>query len=364
MSYKIRAAILNNPESDFKIDDVTLAELADNEVLVEIKACGICHMDIEAKSFMPMPMVLGHEGAGIVVETGKNVSSVKPGDHVILSYAACGECTQCDDHQPYHCSNSWEVTFSGTRLDGTHTVFRSEEPVNAAFFQQSSFASHAITMERGLVKIDPSVPFEIAAAIPCGFLTGTGVVMTQFKLGGEDSLIVFGVGAVGLGAIMAAKKAGVKRVLAVDIVESRLSLAAQLGASDVIDAGNGDVVELVGKLCPEGVSYILETTGNARVFNDAIDCLEVGGEMAVSILPAPMEEFEFRPFTMFTKAATLSSVSFGRANAHEMLPKMLEWYHDGDFPVDQLIQEYAFEHINEACAAMCSGEVIKPVIVF
>ena len=210
MSYKIRAAILNNPESDFKIDDVTLAELADNEVLVEIKACGICHMDIEAKSFMPMPMVLGHEGAGIVVETGKNVSSVKPGDHVILSYAACGECTQCDDHQPYHCSNSWEVTFSGTRLDGTHTVFRSEEPVNAAFFQQSSFASHAITMERGLVKIDPSVPFEIAAAIPCGFLTGTGVVMTQFKLGGEDSLIVFGVGAVGLGAIMAAKKAGVK----------------------------------------------------------------------------------------------------------------------------------------------------------
>ena len=104
---------------------------------------------------------------------------------------------------------------------------------------------------------------------------------------------------------------------------SPVSLAAQLGASDVIDAGNGDVVELVGKLCPEGVSHILETTGNARVFNDAIDCLEVGGEMAVSILPAPMEEFEFRPFTMFQKAATLSSVSFGRANAHEMLPKML-----------------------------------------
>ena len=356
------AWVCNNPQDPFQLESLTIDSPRADEVLVEIGACGICHMDIAGKSVLPVPCVLGHEGAGIVRAIGSRVRNVQPGQRVIMSYGRCGTCGSCLHGEPFHCQLGWDVTFSGHRLDGSHTHFRQDRPVSASFFQQSSFAKHALCPAANLVPVTTDLPDSVLAALPCGVLTGVGIVTRQFALQSHNSLLVLGAGAVGLAAVMAAKRIGVSSIVAVDLHESRLKLAQELGATHTVKASHGPLADSISAICGEGVEFIIDTTGSSKGLEVAIDSLRVGGRLALLNLPAPMEDFSFKPFLWFTKSASLEAVSFGRAIPQELLPEIISWHEAGEFPVEKLIKVYPFEELNRACEDSLAGLTIKPVI--
>jgi aryl-alcohol dehydrogenase len=361
------AWLVSESDADFQLARVTLDHLRSDEVLVELTASGICHMDIEAKQLVPLPAVLGHEGVGVIKEVGRDVGILKVGDRVIMTYAACGHCHKCTSDQPYHCVDTWDITFSGRREDGTPTAFVDGEPISAAFFQQSSFGRLAITPARGLVKVDDSEAMDdvTLAALPCGILTGAGIVACQFGFSGGESIAIFGAGAVGLSAVMAAKKLGADSIVAIDVKEERLALARQLGATDVFNPTdpNNDLTKFQVAYA-SGFDFVIDTTGNSRAFVSCIEALATAGRMAVCILPAPMEDFVFKPFEWWTKAAKLEAVSFGEADAKTFLPKLIEWHQAGEFPVELLMKVYPYEELNAAISDSLNGDTIKAVLDF
>jgi len=357
------AAIVEEPKGKFELSEVELDDIRDNEVLVRVEASGICHMDVEASDLVPLPAIFGHEGVGIIEKKGSKISGVEVGDRVVISYASCGECSRCNAEKPYYCEEGWDITFSGKRLDGSHTAFRDGTPISAAFFGQSSFASHAITYQENIVTADMSVPVEVLAALPCGFLTGSSIIHEQFAVEAGSAVAVFGVGAVGLGSIMAAKIMGASPIIAIDVKPSRLELAKELGATHVINAIEEDVLSVIADITGKGPAYSVDTTGNEAAFNNALACLATGGRMAGCILPSPMEDFTFKPFVWFEKGLSMEAVSFGNGVAQKMIPIMIDWYKNGKFPVDKLVQTYPFDQINTAVDDAHKGITVKPVLL-
>ena len=358
------AAVARSAGADFQLEDIKLVDLRPDEALVQIHACGVCHMDVAAKATAELPSVFGHEGAGIVLETGSEVDNVQPGDQVILGYGFCGSCPQCENRRPYFCDEGWKLTFGGARLDGSNTAMDAAgNPIAAAFFQQSSFARHALTPARGLVRISGEVPWPVAAALPCGFLTGVGAAQNVLAVDSGASLLIRGVGAVGMGAVIGAKMAGCSRIVATDLRENRLELARKFGAERTVNEADIDFNAWLASEMPRGFTHALDTTGNSSVFENSIECLATGGQMAYAILPEPMEEFSFKPFQHFVKSATLKAVSFGSAVPAELLPRMLGWWSRGKFPIEAAIGTYDFKDINAAVEAGTSGRVIKPVLL-
>ncbi len=357
------AAVLHSPDEQLSLETVSLDDPRNDEIVVRIEACGICQLDIEARKMLPTPSVLGHEGTGIVEQVGADVKDLVPGQRVIISYAWCGHCPRCRENKPYICDESWLINFSGTRPDGSTTMFLNDKPLSAAFFQQSSFAQHVITSERNAIAVDgDDLPPGLLAALPCGVLTGAGTVVNTLNIRSGKSLIVFGAGTVGLSAVMAGQIAGANPIIAVDIHENRLKLAESLGATHSLNARNTDIAKKVKKMFPTGVHYAIESSAQASSFNTAIECIENGGQIAITALPHPMENFAFKPFAFFTKAASIHAVSVGSAVASDFIPQMLRWHRDGRFPFDRLVTTYPFEDINRACADIISGKTIKAVL--
>ena len=208
MAYPATAAVVREPGGPFSLERVELDALRENEVLVRVQACGICHTDAKFQSRVPLPGVFGHEGAGVVEETGAAVTSVRAGDQVIISYPWCGACPSCERSEPFRCENIPALKFAGRRSDGSRTVRLNGHDVSSAFFQQSSFATHAIALEHALVPVQGSWAPEMLAALPCGVQTGAGAVFNTFRMGPGHSLVMLGVGPVGLSAIMAARGGG------------------------------------------------------------------------------------------------------------------------------------------------------------
>ena len=231
---KIRAAVLPAPHSSFAIEELELDEPRSNEVLVRIVATGICHTDlsvVEQDLPAPTPIVLGHEGAGVVERVGSDVRHVAPGDHVVLTFPSCGTCAKCVAGRAYFCEQILALALAGVRTDGSPTVRASDHPVCGCFFGQSSFATHALAYARNTVKVPREAPLEMLAPLGCGIQTGAGTVLNVLKPGGSDTIAVFGCGAVGLAAVMAAHLSGCRTIIAVDRVDSRLELARDLGAT-------------------------------------------------------------------------------------------------------------------------------------
>ena len=358
------AAVVHSHGSDFEIEEIWLDTLREDEVLVEIKACGICGMDVEATGLMKTPCVLGHEGAGVVVDTGAHVDNVKRGDRVILGYGFCGHCRACTHRRPFHCETGWELTFGGTREDGSVTAFAADgTPLAAAFFQQSSFARHAVTPARCVVPIADDVPWQVAAALPCGFMTGVGTALNILGLDEDATLLVNGAGAVGLGVVTGARMAGCSCIVALDIVPARLEAAVSFGATEALNPGTLDIGAWRDRNVPRGFSHVADSTGSRQAFQASIDSLATGGELAYAALPAPMDEFSFRPFPLFVRCAKLTAVSFGSVRPAGMLPTMLEWWRSGEFPVATAVRTWRFEDINQAVAAGVGGEAVKPVLL-
>ena len=352
---KVKAAVLRGTEPRFELADLELGEPRPDEILVRGVASGICHADLiaGANPRIPRPIVLGHEGAGVVERVGEAVRGLAPGDHVLLSFAACGQCELCVAGRPNYCRHGGRLRFGGSRLDGSTAWSEGGQPVHGHYFGQSSFATAFIASERNAVKIDPQLPLDVLAPLGCGIQTGAGSVLNILRPEVGSSLAVFGVGSVGLSALLAAVAVGCTTIIAVDTVRSRLELASQLGATHVLEDGAE-----IRRILPHGVNFAFDTTGSASVLRTAVESLDILG---VAGFVAPVGTLEL-PVAALFEGRSLRGIEQGDSLPQLFLPRLIELWRQGRFPFDKLVTFFPFEEINAAGQASLHGEVVKPVL--
>jgi aryl-alcohol dehydrogenase len=334
------------------------------EVLVRMVATGVCHTDVRVHSGLgpgtPRPIVLGHEGAGIVEQLGEGVTTLTVGDHVVLSGSSCGTCPSCRQNSPIHCVEMMPRNFGGLRMDGTSALSQNGARIHAQFFGQSSFSQLAVAGERSAVKVSKEVPLEILGPLGCGVITGTGAVINSLKVRAGDTFAVFGAGGVGLSAVMAARLVGAARVVAIDVLPARLALAKELGATDTINPNDGDVAKAIRQLVPGGIDFTLNTTSIPDVFTQALDCLAVRG--TAGFVTSPRGDWKPQMFPILAGARKLQGIVGGDAAPQFFIPMLIDYYRQGRLPFDRLIRFYRFEEIATAFADMQRGDAIKPVL--
>ena len=359
----VKAAVISEPNGQFVIETVELDDLRNDEILVRIEACGICHTDIIAQNMTPLPAVLGHEGYGVVEAVGSAVDRIKKGDRVIISIPFCSDCPTCIQGKTYICEKALSLGFAGTRMDGSQTISVHGKYISSAYFQQSSFATHAIALGRAVVPVEEYHPPFMMAAIACGIQTGAGSVFNVFKVKADQGLVVFGAGSVGLSAVMAGKIAGASPLIAVDIIQSRLELAIELGATHALNAGDGDIAEEIREIAPHGMTFSLETSGNEQSFNYALTCLGMGGTCGIVTVPNFGEPFPFSPLQILDSGSSIQGILLGNSIPRSFLPKLIELNRKGQFPYERLITTYDFSDINKAFEDTKAGITIKPVLI-
>lgn len=363
MSMMAKAAVVHEAGGKFTIEDVEIEDLRPGEVYVRIKAAGLCHTDLNMQFLLPMPAVVGHEGAGIVEQVGSGCGYVKPGDRVIISWPSCGVCPNCLTGKRYICETQFPLLFSGCRLDGSRPVRLKGEPISSCYFQQSSFATYALVPESSLVKVeDEEIPWEIMAALPCGAMTGAGSVLSALEVGPLDEILVLGVGGVGQNAIMAAHLAGAYPIIAVARNPKRLELALELGATHTVNAKTDDVVARIKEIAPHGVSKALDSSGAVSSWVTAAAVLRNGGTFGVVAAPEA-ETLGGGPHALLSKGIRVQFIMAGSVVARAFLPRLIEWYKQGRYPVDRLVTTFDFADINEAVLAAEEGRAIKPVLL-
>ncbi|USK59498.1 NAD(P)-dependent alcohol dehydrogenase [Peribacillus asahii] len=358
---KIKAAVTHGLGEDFKIEEVELAEPKSNEVLIKIVATGVCHTDAVARDLglTPFPAILGHEGAGIVEKVGDNVRTVQPGDHVVLSFAYCGHCENCLTAHPSTCLDFNLLNFGGKMEDGTNRLQQHEQQLST-FFGQSSFGTYAIADVKNVVKVDKDVDLALLGPLGCGIQTGSGTVLVKLKPEFGSSIAIYGAGAVGLSGVMAAKIAGCKQIIAVDIHDSRLEIAKQLGATHTLNGKHVDVVKEIKNITNGGTHYALETTGVPPVVKQSIHALRPLGQCAIVGVTGEMT-FDVHNDIM-AEGKTVMGVIEGDAVPQVFIPQLVEYFKNGQFPFDKLVKFYDFEQINEAFEDSKTGETIKPIL--
>ncbi|MEK5058371.1 aryl-alcohol dehydrogenase [Paenibacillus sp. FSL H7-0326] len=355
---KIKAAITKDNTSPFELEEIEIAEPKANEVLVRIVASGVCHTDATARdaSMVPFPAVLGHEGSGVVEKVGANVTTVVPGDHVVLSFASCGHCENCLVGMPAYCHDFMALNFAGVMKDGTSPLEQHGHRLSN-FFGQSSFATFAIANERSVVKVDKDVDLALLGPLGCGIQTGSGTVLNTLKPSFGETIAIFGAGGVGLSAVMAAHLIGCSKVIVLDIVDSRLELAKELGATHVINSKSVDAVEEIRKITGGGVNYTLDTTGLPFIMAQAVEALKPLGTAAY-VAGGP----DLTKSATFTLGKRLVASIEGDAVPQLFIPKLIEYYKQGRFPFDKLVKFYDFSDINKAFADSKSGVAVKPIV--
>jgi len=371
MVTKTTAAIAVASGKPFEIAEIELDDLRRDEVLIRLVATGICHTDLSAKSGSipyPLPGVLGHEGAGIVEQVGAGVMRVKPGDKVAMTFTSCGDCKACRSGSPALCEShlQWNL-LGGRRADGTATMRRDGQDLNAHFFGQSSFSSLAVVDERSLIPLPSDTTDEeliTFAPLGCGFQTGAGAILNVLRPGTGDTVAVAGAGAVGLAAVMAAALTPVTKIIVIDVVPERLALAKSLGATDTINAATEDTRKRLADLTGQrGTDMAVETTGNVTVLESLIDSLAIAGTCAVIGAPKAGTRASF-DVNALLPGRRIVGVTIGDSEPRSFVPQLIELYRAGRFPIDRLERRYAFENIEQAAADAGSGQTIKPVLVF
>ena len=347
------------------IEDIEIEGPRAGEVLVRIVASGICHTDARAGASgglgTPRPVVLGHEGAGIVAEVGAGITTLAVGDHVVLSGSSCGTCPSCRGNFPSYCVQMYPRNFGGSRLDGSSAYSQNGVKVFGHFFGQSSFAKYSIAGERTAVKVPRDVPLDILGPLGCGVITGSGAVINSLNVGAGDTLAVFGTGGVGLSAIMAAKLVGAARVIAVDVVASRLALARELGATDTINSKETpDVAKAIRDIVPGGVSFSFNTTSVPEIYTQALECLTMRG--TAGFVTSPRGDWAPQMFKMLAGGRRLQGILGGDAAPQTFIPMLIDYYRQGRMPFDRLIRFYRFDQIADAFHDMERGDTIKPVL--
>jgi aryl-alcohol dehydrogenase len=365
---QVTAAVVEDLDGPFRIVQLELDEVGPGEALVRIVATGVCHTDaitVHGDLPMPFPCVLGHEGAGVVEAVGEGVTHVAVGDHVVIGWPACGSCKNCLQGEPRYCLRLGEALVSGRRLlgpkAGLPALHRDGSNVHSHFFGQSSFATHSLTWAEALVVVPPGAPLELLGPLACGISTGAGAVFNTAKPGLGESLVVFGAGAVGLAAVMAAALTGATRIIVVDRHERRLELAKELGATHVVNAGSQDPVAAVLEICGGPADYSLECSGVISVVRQAVDsvgmlgtCILIGGA------PAGAEFSVDHLSTLWGKR--IVGVLGGSGRSETLIGSLVELHSQGRFPFDRLVRFYDLADVDAAVADSHSGEVLKPVL--
>ncbi len=361
---KIKAAVVREKGGPFRIEEVELDDPREEEVLVRIVGSGVCHTDLVARDqYMPVPLpgVFGHEGSGVVEKVGGRVTKVKPGDHVAMSYLSCGLCVSCRKGRPSHCLDFLPSNFAGVRADGSSTMRKNGQPIYGSFFNQSSFASHALATERNVVKVPKDVPLELLGPLGCGLQTGAGGVMNSLRPEVGSSIAVFGAGSVGQSAILAAVAVGCTTIIAVDVKPERLRIAQEFGATHSINSSETDSVAEIRRITGHGVEYSLECTGMPQVFRQAVDALMMGGVCGLIGVAPPGVEAGLEMQTILN-ARTIKGIVEGDSNPDLFIPKLIDLYKLGRFPFDRMMTFYSLDQINQAAEDSETGKVLKAVV--
>ncbi len=360
---KIKAAVVFEKGGPFQIKELELDPPKTNEVLVRVTACGVCHTDEGARQQafpVPLPAVLGHEGCGIVEETGPGVTGFKKGDRVSFSYGYCGTCEACRSGQTYGCERNVELNFSGVHFDKTTRLHDNDKDV-ASFFGQSAFATHAVVHVNNLIPVPEDMELDLTGPLGCGVQTGAGAVLNCLRPAPASSAIITGCGTVGLSAIMASKIAGCSTIIACDVVDSRLDMAIELGATHTINSKKTPaVVEEVRKITRLGTDYAIDCTGIGACVRQSLNCTRSLGTCVV--LGATAELTINVEEELMGVCKKLIGIVEGYSVPQVFIPKLLDYYKKGMFPFDKLITYYDFEDINQAFEDALKGGAIKVIL--
>ncbi|KAL2674258.1 hypothetical protein Neosp_012709 [[Neocosmospora] mangrovei] len=360
------AFVVNQPRDDFKLTPIILDEVRDDEVLVEMKYSGI----FLQQGLLPMvefPAVFGHEGAGIVRAIGGavRIPDLKVGDAVALSFNTCGTCKPCSSDNPAFCHAHPAVNHNAVRLSDRSTPGRSMDgrSIRTQYFGQSSFSKMSVINEKCVVKCPHPENLHLYAPLGCGFQTGAGTVLNVLKPSLDDSMVIFGLGSVGLAALMAASHLGVSNLIAVDIMPSRLELARELGATETLNSRNQpDIVAAIKKLTCGGATFAVDCTGIPKVLEDTIDCIgPLGTAALVGVSPAGAK-IQLNPLEFLLENKKLVGVVEGGSNPRVFIPELIELHQAGNFPIERLCKKYHYSELPQAVKDMNAGKVIKPVI--
>ena len=362
---QITAAVVGEKSGPFVIDTVELCEPRPDELIVRVVASGMCQTDLHGRDgyfASPYPAVYGHEGSGVVHAVGGAVRDFAPGDHVVMSYPWCGACANCRQQRTNHCLHGRSLKMGGTRADKSTLLSKAGAPVYSAFFQQSSFGTFALTQARWAVKVRKDAPLELLGPLACSGQTGAGAVFNVMKPKPGDGIAIFGVGAVGLSALMAAKIEGCDPIVAVDVHAHRLELARQLGATHTIDHKScGDVVGEIRAITGTGVRYAAETSALPAVLREAIEALMPGGTCTL-LGSAPKGTDASFEMPFLQQGRSVRGVVQGDSVPKDFIPKLVDFIMAGKFPIEKMITFYELADINRAAAESSSGKTIKPVL--
>jgi aryl-alcohol dehydrogenase len=368
VAMKTEAAVARAPKAPLSLEQVDLAEPEEGELLIRLEACGICHTDIAMRDQVypvPQPIVLGHEGAGIVEAVGAGVEQFSIGDHVVISFGVCDACRACISGARHYCDNFFALNFAGARLDGSTALRHGEEIIHSHFFGQSSFARHAIVRARNAVRIAESLSLEQIAPLACGIMTGAGAVMNVLQMAVGDSIAIFGIGTVGLSAVMAASASGANTIIAVDVNERRLPLAREVGATHLLNPmEESSLSKAIYEIEPGGVKFALDTTARAAIIEESVLGLSASGTCGLLGAFRPTDRLSLPASEVMTRGKRIRGIVEGEAEPTSFVPKLIELNQTGRFPYERLLAFYPFERINDAIHGSEAGEVVKAVIRF
>ena len=352
----IEAAVVERAGDPFRFERLEMDPPGPEQIRVRIHACGICHTDMVLRDGAlptPFPIILGHEGAGVVESVGAAVSGIVPGDHVLLTFHSCGHCAACHDHQPGYCDEFVPRNFLGLRQDGEGDIRRGDQPIGSNIFGQSAFATYALAHRDNVVRIDSDLPLEVLAPLGCGVQTGAGTVLQTLNVRPGQSIAILGAGAVGLSALMAARIADAGRIAVIDRHPHRLDLARELGATETSD----DLSSREGEF-----DHIVDTTGVPALLSQAIGMLASRGTLAL-VGAYPPDGLVIDPSAIMSRGRRIVGVVEGGVDPRPFITRLIGHYREGRLPLEKLVRCYPFAQIQEAFAASERGEVVKPVVV-
>jgi S-(hydroxymethyl)glutathione dehydrogenase/alcohol dehydrogenase len=360
----MKAAVFHGPKQPLSIEDIEVDKPQDREVKIRTVASGVCHSDLHfVDGLYPYaaPAVLGHEAAGIVEEVGRQVTYVKPGDHVIACLSVyCGGCEQCMSGHPNRCTNK-----AATQRDPKDKPRLSQKgKLINQFLDVSSYCERMLLHENAIVKISEDIPLDRAALVGCGVTTGVGAVLNTAKVEPGSTVAVFGCGGVGLAAIQGARIAGARKIIAVDMFEGKLAMAKRLGATDTVDASSSDPIDEIKKLTGGGVDYAFEAIGLKKAAEQAFNSLRPGGTATVIGMIPVGQKVELDGY-MFLTERKLQGSNMGSNRFRIDMPRYLDFYLQGRLKLDEMISRRGkLEDVNEAFRAMKAGEVARTVLMF
>jgi aryl-alcohol dehydrogenase len=362
---KIKAAVVREKGAPLTIETLELEDPRDDEILVRVVATGVCHTDVVVRDGLlptPHPVVLGHEGAGVVERVGRNVTKVAPGDAVVMTYDSCGSCPACAAHAQSYCHAFFPRNFFATRPDGSSALSKDGARVHGNFFGQSSFATYALCRASNVVKVPADAPLELLGPLACGVQTGAGAVMNALRVPAGASFAVFGAGSVGLSAVMAARVVGATTIVAIDLHDERLDFARSVGATHTLNPARDDVVAALIALTGYGVDYALDTTGVAKVIRQAADSLAPRGTCGVLGASAPGTEIVLDEVHFMSGGRRLMGIVEGESTPDTFIPTLIKLHQLGMFPFERMVKFYSLEQINDAIADSLEGKTIKPIV--